>query len=231
MEHKLIDGGAEYLPFARSRIKAMRATGLAYASQQYQINGVNVKTRICGEHDYITVNGGTGKVLSGMVRNGTIIFNSRTPGLGPDVLNSFKPTQQAWTHVMRRKPSGTGPTVFSENAQLAVETSVLLSAQIEAVSQNQGISASMYTGSMAALVQFLQGCGKLKGVIDPDILANGIQVKYRNIFNDTDGITFSTSGHPWLVKISLEHGLLAMPLPIFENKEIDVNDKTDVVRE
>jgi tetratricopeptide (TPR) repeat protein len=35
MEHKLILGGEQYLPFARSRIKAMRATGAKYASQRF----------------------------------------------------------------------------------------------------------------------------------------------------------------------------------------------------
>jgi hypothetical protein len=58
MEHKLIRGGEQYLPFARSRIKALKATGLQHASQQFEIDGVSVKVRIDGEHEYISLEGG-----------------------------------------------------------------------------------------------------------------------------------------------------------------------------
>ena len=68
MEHKLILGGGEqFLPFARSRIKALRATGLRYASQQFEIDGSSVKVRIDGEHDYIRISGGgTNDLLIGL---------------------------------------------------------------------------------------------------------------------------------------------------------------------
>lgn len=59
MEHKLIQGGEQFLPFARSRIKALKATGLKYASQKFEIDGVSVKVRIAGEHEYIELSGGT----------------------------------------------------------------------------------------------------------------------------------------------------------------------------
>lgn len=58
MEHKLIFGGEQYLPFARSRIKAMRANGAQYASQQFEIDGCAIKLRIEGAHEYITIGGG-----------------------------------------------------------------------------------------------------------------------------------------------------------------------------
>jgi hypothetical protein len=58
MEHKLIQGGEQYLPFARSRIKALRATGLAFASQQFRINDTTIEVDIKGQHDYIRITGG-----------------------------------------------------------------------------------------------------------------------------------------------------------------------------
>ncbi|MDB5886679.1 MAG: hypothetical protein JWR74_2850, partial [Polaromonas sp.] len=58
MEHKLIQGGEIFLPFARSRIKALRAAGLEYASQQFEVGGASVKVRIVGEHEYISIKGG-----------------------------------------------------------------------------------------------------------------------------------------------------------------------------
>lgn len=57
MEHKLIFGGEQFLPFARSRIKALRATGLTYGSQQFEVDGVSIKVRIAGEHEYIRLEG------------------------------------------------------------------------------------------------------------------------------------------------------------------------------
>ncbi len=49
----------ELLPFARSRIKALRATGLKYSAGRYDVNGVMVSVRIEGPHDFIQI-GGTG---------------------------------------------------------------------------------------------------------------------------------------------------------------------------
>lgn len=57
MEHKLIQGGEQYLPFARSRIKALRATGLNYASQKFVLPDGEVRVRIVGEHEYIELTG------------------------------------------------------------------------------------------------------------------------------------------------------------------------------
>ena len=58
MEHKLIFGGQQYLPFARSRLKALRATGQAYATQRFILPDAQVKVQISGEHDYIYITGG-----------------------------------------------------------------------------------------------------------------------------------------------------------------------------
>jgi hypothetical protein len=59
MEHKLILGGEQYLPFARSRIKALRAMGLTHASQQFEVDGVSIKVRTDGEHNFIRIGGGS----------------------------------------------------------------------------------------------------------------------------------------------------------------------------
>ncbi len=55
MEHKLITGGEQWLPFARSRIKALRATGLRYATQRFEIDGAHVEVRIEDLHEYIVI--------------------------------------------------------------------------------------------------------------------------------------------------------------------------------
>lgn len=53
----------KYLPFARSRIKALRATGLKYGSQQFEVDGVQVKVRIEGEHSFVSIVGGALKYV------------------------------------------------------------------------------------------------------------------------------------------------------------------------
>ncbi len=59
MEHRLIQGGEIYLPFARSRIRALRATGLKYATQRFVMpGGEQVRVQITGEHEYIEISGG-----------------------------------------------------------------------------------------------------------------------------------------------------------------------------
>lgn len=57
MEHRLILGGEQYLPFARSRIKALKATGQKYASQKFEIDGVSIRVRISDGHEYIVLEG------------------------------------------------------------------------------------------------------------------------------------------------------------------------------
>jgi hypothetical protein len=60
-------GGEQYLPFARSRIKAMRATGLRCASQQFEIDGAIVKVRIDGPHEFIRIEQPSAYMESGVL--------------------------------------------------------------------------------------------------------------------------------------------------------------------
>lgn len=58
MEHLLIQGGETYLPFARSRIKALKALGLDYADQSFEVDGVSIRVSITPEHEYVFLSGG-----------------------------------------------------------------------------------------------------------------------------------------------------------------------------
>lgn len=57
MEHKLIQGGEMYLPFARKQIKRLRATGLRYATQRYTMPDGEVMVKIAGDQEYIVLKG------------------------------------------------------------------------------------------------------------------------------------------------------------------------------
>lgn len=58
--HILVTGDAwQYVPFGRSRLKALRATGLSYASQTFIVNGATIKVRIAGTQSFINADGGS----------------------------------------------------------------------------------------------------------------------------------------------------------------------------
>lgn len=59
MEHKIVLGGSEYLPFARSCVQKLKAAGLAYVNQSYMIGDVSVNVRIEPGHEYIRIDGGS----------------------------------------------------------------------------------------------------------------------------------------------------------------------------
>ncbi len=59
MEHRLILGGAQFLPFARSCITKLKKLGLPYASQSFELDGASIKVRIEPGHEYIRLEGGS----------------------------------------------------------------------------------------------------------------------------------------------------------------------------
>lgn len=58
MEHRLITGGWQYLPFARNRIQALRAAGLTHATDRKVFPDATVTVRIVDDVDYIEISGG-----------------------------------------------------------------------------------------------------------------------------------------------------------------------------
>ncbi len=59
MEHRLVTGGYEFLPFARSCVVKLKKLGLPYADQSFEIGGVSIKVRIEPGHEYIRIDGGS----------------------------------------------------------------------------------------------------------------------------------------------------------------------------
>lgn len=62
MEHLTILGGEWLLPFARSRIAAMRKLGAEYATQKFEVDGTTVRVRIEPGHEYIWLSGGVARI-------------------------------------------------------------------------------------------------------------------------------------------------------------------------
>ena len=238
MEHKLILGGEIYLPFARSRIKALRATGLEYASQSFEMGDASVKVRIMPGHEYIRLEGGTIDVLSGCVKKGELItVPSPTPDTPPSLtLRSYKPTQQALQYPLKKDVAKT-PPAFRDEARLAVSAHANLAF---GGSQYDKLCASMYSGTMAKVVQVILGYGKpkkslkIEGQSKADADAqkiNGIQVKYAYQWTRCHGIVRGEDGKQWLVEISNTNGVIAMLLPLLKGTAGFKSSKQDVLRE
>lgn len=141
MEHKLIQGGEQWLPFARSRIKALRAAGLRYATQRFSVDGIDICVRVVGEHDYITLIGGKVKILSGVIKGGTVSGDPKT-------LTAYKPTANAWQYPLKSDPLKPVTTFNQESFLAHTET------------QYADLCPTMYSGLMTKAVQVIMGQGK-----------------------------------------------------------------------
>jgi hypothetical protein len=111
MEHKLILGGGEhYLPFARSRIKALRSAGLRYASQKFILPDAEVRVQLVNEIEYIWITGSGGAIamdsgvvdvlsiaplapatyLAGILRESSAVLAYNAPFVIPDSGGSWR---------------------------------------------------------------------------------------------------------------------------------------------
>lgn len=174
MEHRLIIGGEQYLPFARSRVKVLRGLGLPYADQSFSIGGVTVRVRIEPGHEYIHIEGGDPIILSGVTRDGAVI----TLPDGTKTLRSYKPTANAWQYPLH-KDAAKSPSSFHDEKLLG-----------KAGAQYATLRPTMFSGRMVQAVQILMG--------------RGIEVKYDFRWEKCHGITTGPDGTRWLVEISAD---------------------------
>lgn len=216
MEHLLIQGGDQWLPFARSCIKRLRATGVPYASQRFEAGDSSIKVRIAQEHSYIEITGAALSFLSGVTRDCFTVEVPDSVGVPAySALDSLKATAEARRLLPKNSDGSPPPTGFALNGRLHIApqqpTAVLYGLQPEY------ISGSMYTGKMAKLVQILLGYGKLpnpnKSTTDPDTTI-GVKIKYGHRWDKCHGIVTAEDGRLWLVEISNDRGVIAMLLPM-----------------
>ena len=212
MEHKLIQGGEQYLPFARSRIKAMRATGAKYASQRFVLPDAEVNVQIVGQQAYIRITGGVYDILSGVTKDGNIITGD------PDTLRSFKPTAETLKFILGNPAANTD---FHDERRLAIEAHADLGVS---GSQYRDICSSMYSGTMTKLAQIILGLGKSKRVKD------GTQLRYDYRWALCHGVLTGPDGKKWLIQIS-DDGVFAMRVPIFKGSQGGAGSKQTAVRE
>lgn len=202
MEHKLVLGGEQYLPFARSRVKALRATGLTYASQQYEIDGVTIKVRIAGKDSFIRLEGSQMKILSGAIKEGNVVSvpdpTPAQPSRRKNILRSYRSTPNSWDYGLK-KPTAKPLGQYNDEEFLANHGS-----------QYTLVVPSMYSGLMAPAVQIALGQGK--------------EVTYKSLWNECHGVVRDSKGKPWLVEISSEFGVRVMRLPMSKGNASSKND-------
>ncbi len=208
MEHLLVTGGNEYLPFARSAITKLKKLGLPYADQSFDVNGASIKVRIEPGHEYIRIEGGI-KILSGVIKVGGLVDLPIPEDSPPDTqpkktLRSYKSTENAWTYMLGKnpqKPLG----VFNDEKFFASKKVTQ-----DAPKQYEDVTASMYSGLMAKAAQL--------------ILGQGIHLKYKCAWDTCHGITLDSKDKPWLVEISKDKGVIAMPLPMYPARKVSKID-------
>lgn len=91
-------------------------------------------------------------------------------------------------------------------------------------SQYYKITPSCYSGQMKKLVQYVLGLGRLdeEELVpnDPyldDVKQHGFQVRYDFRWQTTHGLVKGADKRWWLVEIGMDNGVLAMPLPLYED--------------
>lgn len=212
MEHRLILGGEQYLPFARSRIRALRAAGMRFASQQFVMPDGEVHVRIIGSQEYIRLLGSGYDILSGVTHPGDIVSGD------PDVLQSFKPTTETVQFILGNP---TVNTPFHDEKRLAISAHADLGVS---GSQYKEICPSMYSGTMTKLVQCILGLGKNKKTPD------GVQLRYDYRWAKCHGVLTDAEDLKWLIQISAD-GIYAMRVPVYPGSASAISSRQKAVRE
>lgn len=174
MEHKLIQGGEQWLAFARSRIKALRATGQRYASQRFAMpDGATVAVQIVAGVEYIKIEGGDGTIafLGGIAYPMTL--ESKTKILGGKLTLR---TGRAPNYGVQ--PSGVSPfsnkhiAFKSKNAAPGVFEAVINGAVVATFAlPNPLTSLASYASSASDRAAIVISAGKSADTFDRDLSA------------------------------------------------------------
>jgi hypothetical protein len=206
MERLTIDGGEVWLGFARNRVKAFRRAGIRYTRQVFEMpDGAKVAVELAGKDHTIRLQSApVGSIISGVVKGGQLVElpvpEGNPPNTKPEkILRSFKATADAAKKVLKKPEMA---TKFRDVKELATPLSSkrYFSDPNGFGSQVGAISAGMYTGLMKRVIQTLIGLKK-----QPEIT-------YTYDFYNTYGVHKASDGSFWLILVSKEYGVLAMPL-------------------
>lgn len=222
MERLLIQGGHEYLPFARSRIRALKTLGMRYVSQTYTVNGVTINVRLENGTEHIRIDGGKHRLLSGFLANGFVTGDvldaegnviGQLPAVQPTPDGSIKYRMgKFWPRDDLRKKDETGwlesgkkPETLA-NLDLTLNGTSFRMGQLpfpdaRACEYGKRGPASLYTGTMRKVVQVLlgrcEGEPRVETTPEKDRLEygfNNADIPYAYTFDKSHGV-FTCSDH------------------------------------
>lgn len=168
-EHLLLDGGEQFLPFARSRLRALRAAGLNYASQQFVVDETTIRVSVSGAHDYIRISS-SGTSVSGLVGTGETQTET-VDGDKKHYMTKFWPRADlvdapSWL-VRGKYPSKLSKLDLTFNGTLertSAEPTFNIYPDARESKYGKRAPASLYSGTMRKIVQVLLGnCSGVSG--------------------------------------------------------------------
>lgn len=172
------------------------------------------------------------KIFSGVILEGGLVEKTDDSGNTYTALEKFRPTKDCAVRVMGMEP----PAGFIAEKDLAVlpgdtvRTPDFIQHPLNNYtppnhrSQYFSVAPSMYSGTMSKLVQLLLGYGKFPyhAKLDysvnekKDIRTNGVQVAYGCRLNRNHHLYQDDFGKWWVVELSLNSGMVAVPLELFK---------------
>ena len=147
MEHRLILGGSQYLPLARSVVRRLLALGFPYAGQKLLLPDATIFVWIEPGNEYIRITGGSALGLpldSGVVDMGAILpANPATWLAGTLYETSYVATYH--TPFVLQPPAFTPPRLYPNPGVLA--------GQFAGILQRAGVGLKSYTGRVPVNAQ------------------------------------------------------------------------------
>lgn len=237
--------GLSYLPEAQQLLSKLRmqmapggiATARAYmdlpdGAYAYAISAMGIEAiRI------VATSGASDQVVDAPQREPDFVSGVALKGkITQDVTGQFKVFQSFLPTNASALLHKLTPAVPQPIKRLVVYLRDALNTSGKTVPQLPTLKPTLYSGSMKEIVQLLLGFGRQnrKSIYEIDkssvatesvapteyereVIANGLQVSYDYRFYRTHGVTWDTTGKPWLIEISQRNGVLIMPLPVHIN--------------
>lgn len=227
MIHKLIQGGEQYLPFALSKERQLRAMGHLWTAQRYVVDdGTVIAVRIEGENSFIHITGGA-KLLSGLVDVGVVESVAEDDGSTSYYMprfwprDDFRPTDTTGWLTRGALPAKLANLDLTFNGTSFNEGDIPYPDSRASEYGKRG-PASLYSGTMRQVVQVLlsacKGEPKAQWTEEQDRLGmahgfNNADIPYDYRFSKSHGILTCSdhtkdSHNVWVIEIS-ERGILA----------------------
>jgi hypothetical protein len=209
---------AQWLPFGRSLLRRLLATGLPVVHDTIQVlDGTRITAKVVLNERFVIIQAGQGcpAYLSGLVDIHYLISQQPENQQQKNALHRWQPSpavaaklkyQQDWRIAQGKYPATLGDLEYRDPPSIVFSPPEGWT--VSGINQTYNIKPTLYSGKMRSVVQYIIGTTQ--------------QVRYDFRFNRTHGVfvqTIEVQGQPtrtvdWLVEINKDQGVLAMLLPV-----------------